>query len=171
MTIQERSRASSSCPPGPEEASPPGGSKQSCRVLAGKIAIWFHDVKSGVSDGLYVPAIAISLAVAPTWAAEQKQNWTWCVNDQHIFAPDLRITGCTAVIQLGERHRKTKPSRLCTAGTHIERKATSIKLFPTSMKRSASPKLCLGYYKSRQRLSHEGRLPSSTCRLQRGDSA
>jgi tetratricopeptide (TPR) repeat protein len=67
-----------------------------------KISKTFLHLKSALSDGLPVVATAASLAVAPALTAERQQNWTWCVNAQHIFALDLAIAGCTAVIQLGQ---------------------------------------------------------------------
>src|SRR5437660_10173781 len=75
--------------------------ERSSFVLATKISKSFLDLKSPISDGLYVVAAVVSLAVAPVLAAEQQQNWTQCINAQHIFAPDVAIAACTAVIQLG----------------------------------------------------------------------
>jgi len=44
-----------------------------------------------------VAAAALSLAITAPLTAEQQQDWTWCVNAQHILVPDLAIAGCTAV--------------------------------------------------------------------------
>jgi hypothetical protein len=62
----------------------------------------FRDLTSALCEGVYVVAAELLLAVAPASAADQQQNWTQCINAQHIFAPDLAIAGCTAVIQLGQ---------------------------------------------------------------------
>jgi hypothetical protein len=70
------------------------------RIRAVKIPRSFLDRKSAYCQRVYI-AGAVLLAVAPALAVEQRQNWTQCINAQHIFAPDLAIAGCTAVIQLG----------------------------------------------------------------------
>jgi tetratricopeptide (TPR) repeat protein len=66
-----------------------------------KISKTFLRMKNAIYDVIGVATAAASLIVAAPLAAEQEQDWTWCVNAQHIFVPDLAIAGCTAVIQLG----------------------------------------------------------------------
>jgi hypothetical protein len=107
------------------------------RIRAVKIPRSFLDRKSAYCQRVYI-AGAVLLAVAPALAVEQRQNWTQCINAQHIFAPDLAIAGCTAVIQLGRETSQNQAIAFAYAGTHIERRAILIELFRILMRRSGS---------------------------------
>lgn len=50
-------------------------------------------------------ALAATISFAGPAPAQQTQAWTWCVNKDNVYAPDLAIGGCTTVIQSG---RETK---------------------------------------------------------------
>jgi tetratricopeptide (TPR) repeat protein len=49
-----------------------------------------------------VIALAGSLVIAGPAPAAESQAWTWCVNRNNAYSPDLAIGGCTTVIQSGK---------------------------------------------------------------------
>jgi tetratricopeptide (TPR) repeat protein len=56
---------------------------------------------------LSVGVAALFVIAAPLSVhAQTKQQVDWCVDDDNAFAPDLRINGCTAVIQSGNSSGK-----------------------------------------------------------------
>lgn len=52
------------------------------------------------------PAIDVGTLFAQRAGAEQSENWTWCINENDLFSPDLQIGGCTAIIQSGRESRR-----------------------------------------------------------------
>jgi len=56
-------------------------------------------------------AATAAVFVAGLWpgdpaAAQQPRSWAWCANEDNAFAPDVAISGCTAVIRSGTQTRK-----------------------------------------------------------------
>ena len=66
-----------------------------------KILKSFAHPRTAFCGSPYVVAATISLAAAPTLASEQRENWTRCMNAQHVFASDLVTAGWTTVVQSG----------------------------------------------------------------------
>jgi hypothetical protein len=49
-----------------------------------------------------VIVLAGSLVIAGPAPTAESQAWTWCVNRNNAYSPDLAIGGCTTVIQSGK---------------------------------------------------------------------
>src|SRR6185295_14536511 len=65
-------------------------------------------------------ALAASMLPAPA-AAQQSQNWKWCVNNEKASL-DLQISGCTAVIQSGKESAKNLAVAFMNRGNALDDK-------------------------------------------------
>lgn len=45
--------------------------------------------------------LALAMAAAPALAQDSRRHWERCENEDKVFAPDLQIGSCTALVQAG----------------------------------------------------------------------